>query len=364
MKDARLGTILRRVLMMSMGAPIAVGAASCGGAIESIATDEDSGPTGYEHPDARAPRDGGTYTDAMLSFDSPGRDQFVGDTGPGTCGDDAAVLPDSGGFCFKYVPAPCDVDAAAPLTYEQCKAYCGADSGTAFCSFRNVGGHSAIECTSCAVGRRPEGYVLAPGTTTSSLGDYFAVVSELEAASVDAFLILRDELAEHGAPQDLVAGAERAARDEVRHARMTARVAKRNGGAAKAPPTIARRPQRSLEEIAVENAIEGCVRETYGAVTAMWQAERAEDPGVRALMKRIAVDETRHAALAWSVSKWMKSQLSEEACARVDQAMRSTVHALSQEVSSSGADLTRSAGLPTAAEAQKLLGAMRDVVWS
>jgi hypothetical protein len=364
MKDARLGTMLRRVLMMSMSAPIAVGAASCGGAIESIATDEDSGSGGYEHPDARAPRDGGSYTDAMLSFDSPGRDHFVGDAGPGTCGEDAAALPDAGGFCFKYVPAPCGIDASAPITQEECKAYCGADSGTFSCSFQNVEGHAAIACTSCAVGRRPEGYELAPGTTTSSLGDYFAVVAELEAASVDAFLILRDELVQHGAPKDLVAGAERAARDEVRHARMTARVAKRNGATAKGLSTIARRAQRSLEEIAVENAIEGCVRETYGAVTAMWQAERAEDPSVRALMKRIAVDETRHAALAWSVSQWMRGQLSEEAGARVDQAMRSAVHTLSQEVSSCGPELTRSAGLPTAIEAQKLLGAMRDVVWS
>ena len=364
MKDARLGTMLRRVLMMSMGAPIAVGAASCGGAIESIAADEDSGSTGNERPDARAKGEGGTYTDAMFSFDSPGRDQFVGDAGPGTCGDDAAVLPDSGGFCWKYVPTPCDVDAAAPLSYEQCKMYCGADSGTAFCSFRNIEGHSTIECTSCAIGRRPEGYVLASGATTSSLGDYFAVVAELEAASIDAFLILRDDLIQHGAPKNLVAGAERAARDEVRHARMTATVAKRNGATLKAPSTIARRSQRSLEEIAIENAIEGCVRETYGAVTAMWQAERAEDPTVRALMKRIAVDETRHAALAWSVTQWMKSQLSEDACARVDQAMRSAVHTLSKELSPGGPELTRSAGLPTAVEAQKLLAAMRDVVWS
>ena len=200
--------------------------------------------------------------------------------------------PDSGGFCWKYVPTPCDVDAAAPLSYEQCKMYCGADSGTAFCSFRNIEGHSTIKCTSCAVGRRPEGYVLASGATTSSLGDYFAVVAELEAASIDAFLILRDDLIQHGAPKNLVAGAERAARDEVRHARMTARVAKRNGATPKAPSATPRRSERSLEEIAIENAIEGCVRETYGAVTAMWQAERAEDPSVRALMKRIAVDET------------------------------------------------------------------------
>lgn len=366
MRNARLGMTLRRVLLMSMAAPLAVGAASCGGGLEEVAADEDSGPNGIEHAvDAASAHDAGPYSDVMAIYDSPGRDQFVADSGPGTCGDDAAVLPDTGsGVCWNYVPAPCDVDAAGPLTTEQCNTYCGADSGTFACSFQNVEGHSAIECTKCAIGRRPEGFVVEHESASPSLGDYFAIAAELEAASVDAFLILRDELVLHGAPKRLVAGAERAARDEVRHARMTASVAKRNGKAPRAPLPTAGRSDRSLEEIAIENAIEGCVRETYGAATAMWQASNATDPTVRALMKRIAVDETRHAELAWSVATWMNGRLSEEARARVDQAMRSAVHALSKEVSPPGPEVIRSAGLPNAAEARNLLGAMRDVVWS
>jgi hypothetical protein len=59
-------------------------------------------------------------------------------------------------------------------------------------------------------------------------------------------------------------------------------------------------PARSLEELAVENAVEGCVRETYGALTAIWQARTAKDPSVAAAVRRIARDETRHAALSWA----------------------------------------------------------------
>ncbi len=365
MKNARLGTTLRRVLLMSMAAPLAAGAASCGGALDEVATAEDSGPDAVEHARDAAVHDAGPYSDVMAIFDSPAPDQFVADTGPGTCGDDAAVLPDAGdGVCWSYVPAPCGLDAGVPLTQEQCGTFCGVDSGTFACSVENVEGHSAIMCTKCALGRRPEGFVVESESGSPSLGEYFAIAAELEAASVDAFLILRDELVLHGAPKRLVAGAERAARDEVRHARMTASVAKRNGKAPRAPLPTAGRANRSLEEIAIENAIEGCVRETYAAATAMWQAERATDPTVRALMKRIAVDETRHAELAWSVAAWVTGRLSEEARARVDAAMRSAVHALSSEVAPPGPEVTASAGLPSAAEARNLLGAMRDAVWS
>jgi hypothetical protein len=59
---------------------------------------------------------------------------------------------------------------------------------------------------------------------------------------------------------------------------------------------------RSLEEMALENVVEGCVRETFGAVVAMIQAERAGDARVRRAMRRIARDETRHAELSWADS--------------------------------------------------------------
>ena len=42
-------------------------------------------------------------------------------------------------------------------------------------------------------------------------------------------------------------------------------------------------------------------RETWAALLAQHQAEHARDPLVRAAMKSIALDEARHAALAWTI---------------------------------------------------------------
>lgn len=160
--------------------------------------------------------------------------------------------------------------------------------------------------SNCAVGRRPEGY--SPISQGTSLGAYFAMTAELEAASVPAFRRLARELRAHGAPRELVSRAEKAARDEVRHARMTQRLAQRFGGAPRLP-RIGKLPVRSLEAIAEENAREGCVRETFGALVASVQALRATDEGIRAAMEAIAVDETEHAALAWDVAAWLDSQI-------------------------------------------------------
>jgi len=60
----------------------------------------------------------------------------------------------------------------------------------------------------------------------------------------------------------------------------------------------------ALVDVALENAVEGCVRETYGALIATRQAEAASDPVVRRAMRKIAADETAHAALSWDVASF------------------------------------------------------------
>jgi len=67
---------------------------------------------------------------------------------------------------------------------------------------------------------------------------------------------------------------------------------------------------RDLEEIALENAVEGCVRETFAGVAATYKAAHAGDAGIAAAMRIIAQDETRHAALAWDVAAWLDGKLS------------------------------------------------------
>ena len=50
---------------------------------------------------------------------------------------------------------------------------------------------------------------------------------------------------------------------------------------------------------------EACVGETVGVAEALDLGERVEDPALRAVHRRIAADESRHAALAWATLRWL-----------------------------------------------------------
>jgi hypothetical protein len=64
--------------------------------------------------------------------------------------------------------------------------------------------------------------------------------------------------------------------DEVRHARDV-QVLARDFGAETVWAQVKQTALRSLLEIALDNAREGCVRETFGALLATYQAASAED---------------------------------------------------------------------------------------
>jgi len=184
------------------------------------------------------------------------------------------------------------------------------------------------------------------------VGRYFADLAHLEAASIVAFDVLRAELAAHGAPSRLLRAAEGARGDEVRHARAMGKLARRFG-AHFAPPRVARRPVRALEEVALENAVEGCIRETWGALSAAWQARAAADARVRAVLGGVAVDEARHAALAWNVARWSESRLTVAANRRVRDARGDAAAELARELGTEPhPDVIRIAGVPGALRAQ------------
>jgi hypothetical protein len=112
----------------------------------------------------------------------------------------------------------------------------------------------------------------------------------------------------------------------------------------------------SIEALALENAVEGCVRETFGALLAAWQACHADDPEVRRSFRRIAVDETRHAALAWAIAAWLERALDARARARVSRARRKALRDLAVQLSRPvSSDLATVAGAPRAFEARALL---------
>ncbi len=133
-------------------------------------------------------------------------------------------------------------------------------------------------------------------------------------------------------------------------------MARRFGGRS-VPARVAPVETRALQEVAIENAVEGCVRETFGALVASFQAATAGDPAIARLMTSIARDETRHAALSWSVARWASPRLDPPTRAHVAARCRDTVAALRRE-GDTGVDgeLCARAGLPTAAQREALLG--------
>jgi hypothetical protein len=207
-----------------------------------------------------------------------------------------------------------------------------------------VGGYAAGECTSVRRDR--------------AIGNYFAEQARLEAASVRAFLELANALTKHGAPRMLVQACRRAAGEEIVHAVLVGRLAVRHGvtpqfhrGTPSAIPT--------LEELAHANAVEGCLRETWGAMVATWQGRVANDPTVRAVMQRISIDETKHAMLSRAIDRWAMHKLDAAARARI---LIARAEAFAELASSVTADvpaaLSHEAGLPRPEVAATLLTAM------
>lgn len=201
----------------------------------------------------------------------------------------------------------------------------------------------------CAIGRRPSGLLEAEGTPWNApdeVARFFAAVARLEAASVPAFEQLARDLAWHAAPRELVRAALDAREDEVRHAVATRAIALRCGATVEMPEVVIGAP-RALVDIALENAVEGCVRETFGALVASLQAGRAGNAAVREALSVIAEDETRHAALSWDIAAWVEPLLSDTERARVDaarlRALGELWNSLAEEPS---ADVQSFAGMP------------------
>jgi hypothetical protein len=115
--------------------------------------------------------------------------------------------------------------------------------------------------------------------------------------------------------------------------------------------------------MAIDNAVEGCVRETFGALLATYQAATAKDPVIRAAMKQIARDETRHAALAWKVASWLNGRLAPTARERVKEARRAAAMKLLGARHQARPEMAR-LGLPNAPQATSLVAGLFDTMWS
>lgn len=403
-ETARLRKAFERILILSAASSGALGVHAC-----SSGSSTSSG-AGGEHDasamnDATSPGDsghGGNDAAADGGGDSPsGTEAGSGcsdDAGPDAlwsscCEPPPAEAWDAGAdvpsTCVYQVSLPCGLPPwvqnifppSCNLYLSDCAKICtGAAAPFVKCEIANGYGCDddamafvaadgeaiRVQCDKCnGVGRRPAGLAIPRGRrSASALGDYFAAAAHLEAASVHAFERLAGELEAHRLPRVLARAARRSARDEVRHARVTTRLARRFGGEPPAVRVAARRT-RTLTAIALENAIEGCVRETFGALLASWQARSAQDPEVRRAMTRIAADETRHAALAWAVARAVEARLDAAARKKVASARARAIAKLRRDVAAGfSGKVACAAGLPGPERTSQMLDALAASVWS
>ena len=260
---------------------------------------------------------------------------------------------------------------------------------------------STMECHPHPRGRAPEGFVAHSAPPHS-----FRFAAHYEAASVTAFQRLAAELRAHGAPDELVQRAERAASDEASHTQVMLGLAQRfegateeraqdeqaedgcaedgcaedgcaedgcaeegcaeegcaeEGGAEQDRARLA--PQavwtvRPLAAIALENAREGCVLEAYAALETLHQAKLAASPLVRRELRRVAQDELAHAQLAFDLQAWLHQELTSAEREACDQLLDTTLAELERQPPAS----PRDSGLPSAATARALKQELRAYI--
>jgi hypothetical protein len=213
-------------------------------------------------------------------------------------------------------------------------------------------------------GRRPAGLVASAHRPASTeLGRFFQGAAALEAASVRAFEMIGRELHALGAPAALQRKAREAVDDEVDHSWRMARLAERFAATAYVP-SVCDTPLRDRFALALDNAVEGCVRETFAALLATYQAAHALDAEVLQAFARISRDETRHASLAWQLQAWLEAELLPAQRERVHAAQRAAVQALRDELAKEAdPELRRVAGLPDARTALLLHDGLRRALW-
>jgi hypothetical protein len=341
MYDRRLLAFFRRALTLTLALP------ACGGATTPTVGGGDGGGAESGLPQTHCDWSEASQSPCSWSFDFTGDPMMcAGFTGVGTAVQCAAV-------CGKNTDG-ISADACQVLTGDlsqqavlDCSVHTGPTCGSTPCC---NGGRRTAYFASLGFGLPPVG---------RELGTHFARVACMEASSVEAFRILRDELVAHGAPRRLVRAASRAIRDERRHVRQTSALARRFGEEPIAPASPPQRAMRPLAAMALDNAVEGCIRETYSALECAWQAEVARDPVVRATMKRIARDEMRHLAFSWAVHAWVCGRLDAETRAAIERAQRAEIADMRRELAGDPHEsLVSRGGLPRAYQSGALLEAI------
>ncbi len=142
-----------------------------------------------------------------------------------------------------------------------------------------------------------------------ALAEEWAADALAEHASIAMFSRFSLQLLALGAPSDLVAGAQRAALDEVRHAKLCFALASAYRGQELGPSALPLGGEVELSAdpaaVAAATVRRGCIGDAIAASLAAEACARAHDPAVKGVLALIAEDEARHAELAWRAVGWL-----------------------------------------------------------
>jgi hypothetical protein len=167
----------------------------------------------------------------------------------------------------------------------------------------------------------PDRRALSRGARVA-IGRSWLADARTEHASIAAFAKLSLELLACGAPPDLVAGAHRAALDEVRHAKLCFSLASHYLDEPVDPGAMPRidAERASLESLAIEALVDGAFGEGVAATLAGARRRAARDEHVRRVLGIVAREERRHAELGWEIVTWALR----EARVPIGEALRAT----------------------------------------
>ena len=212
-------------------------------------------------------------------------------------------------------------------------SFCGAREMNLIFIFINGNDASLRDASTHAYASPAPGLVAQkPLRARSLLGEYLAREARLRLASAEAFQSLSDALFAVGAPCALTGRAACAANDRRRHAELDhapgVALRRQTGAAARRETAVA----YAGGPHAANNVVEGCVRDTSGALVAAWQAEHARSRAIAAAMETIARDGMRHAALGWALSGWFLPQLKRREQTAVEGALQGAVGKLERTV--------------------------------
>jgi hypothetical protein len=165
--------------------------------------------------------------------------------------------------------------------------------------------------------------------TRAALGRAWSEDASLEHASIAAFGRLALDLIALGAPPELVAGAHRAALEEVEHARVAYAIASVYAGETVGPAALPEAGVAAAESrddrvarVVFESVVDGMVGESAAARIAALVRDRTRDPVVRVALDRVAAEESTHADLAGVIVAWCSQRCPEATSRGVERALR------------------------------------------